>query len=176
MTVPNSPAEPYYRKIIQAAIRKIQSEVSPEGIIIENKGVSVSIHYRLSPEPETTRRAIMSAIGRLAEGQNLRLTQGKKVIDILPQLEVNKGTAVRDLAQGYNLHSGIYLGDDLTDIDAFTAIRSLSKKGDFKGFAIGVTSPEMPQGLAGEADFTLNGVADVESFLKWMSQTSALPG
>ncbi len=44
---------------------------------------------------------------------------------------------------------------------------------DFKGFAIGVISQEMPEKLAEEADFTLNGVDDVERFLKWLSQIVA---
>ena len=42
---------------------------------------------------------------------------------------------------------------------------------DFRGFAIGITSWEMPPKLGREADFTLSGVSDVERFLKWMSQT-----
>jgi len=43
---------------------------------------------------------------------------------------------------------------------------------DFQGFAIGITSQEMPDNLTEEADFTLNRVDDVESFLKWLSQTA----
>ena len=37
------------------------------------------------------------------------------------------------------MHAGIYLGDDLTDIDAFRTMRKPSRSLDFQGFAIGIT-------------------------------------
>ncbi|GAI13545.1 unnamed protein product [marine sediment metagenome] len=85
---------------------------------------------------------------------------------------MNKGTATLDLIRGYNLQGGIYLGDDLTDIDAFRAIHSASHSSDFQGLAISIISQEMPEKLVAEADFTLNGVIDVERFLKWMSRAA----
>lgn len=97
--------------------------------------------------------------------------QEKMAIDLLPPVKMNKGTATLDLIHRYNLQGGIYLGDDQTDFDAFRAIHSASLNSDFKGFAIGVTGQEMPPGLEAEADFTLNGVKDVERFLNWMSQS-----
>ncbi|GAH95665.1 unnamed protein product, partial [marine sediment metagenome] len=45
----------------------------------------------------------------------------------------------------------------------------------FQGFAIGITSQEMPKKLVEEADFILEGVNDVERFLKWLSQTVLEP-
>jgi trehalose 6-phosphate phosphatase len=68
------------------------------------------------------------------------------------------------------------LGDDLTDIDAFKIIRTVSRGQDFRGLAIGVISREMPENLVAESDFTLNGVSDVARFLGWLSQTVAPPG
>lgn len=159
-----------YRETIQAAIKVLQPRLSLEGVIIEDKGISASVHYRLSPEPETAIRAILETIDKLPGGQNLRIKQGRKIIDILPPSAANKGTAVQDLIERYRLHGGVYLGDDLTDIDAFRAIRAHPH---FHGLAIGVTSPEMPENLVDEVDFTLNGVADVELLLKWLSQRVA---
>ena len=98
--------------------------------------------------------------------------QGRMSINLLPPVEGNKGTAVLDLIREYNLQSGIYLGDDITDIDAFRAIQSASHSSDFQGLAIGIMSREISAKLVAEADFTLNGVNDVERFLKWMSQTA----
>ena len=96
----------------------------------------------------------------------------KMAIDLLPPVKADKGTATLHLIQEYKLHGGIYLGDDLTDIDAFRAIRDASHDLDFRGFAIGISSLEMPEEVEAEADFTLNGVNDVERFLKWLSQTA----
>jgi len=94
-------------------------------------------------------------------------------IDLLPPVKVNKGTATLDLIQEYNLQGGVYLGDDLTDIDAFRAIHVACCDLDFQGFAIGIISQEMPEKLVEEVDFTLNGVGDVERFLKWLFQIVA---
>jgi len=100
------------------------------------------------------------------------MQESKYAINLLPPVNVDKGTATLDLIQEYNLQGGVYLGDDITDIYAFRAIHAACHDLDFQGFAIGITSQEMPEKLAEEADFTLNGVDDVEYFLKWLSQTA----
>ncbi len=164
-----------YSKIINAVIEQLPRLLSMEGIWIEDKGVTASIHYRLSPEPESARSVILAALRKLPQARNLRIVQERKAIDLLPPVEANKGTAILDLIQRHNLHGAIYLGDDVTDIDAFRAIRTASRDLDFHGFAIGIISQEMPENFVAEVDFTLNGVNDVEHFLKWMSQTVVAP-
>ena len=166
----------HYPGIVNAVIEELAPLLSIEGIRIENKGITASIHYRLCPEPESARRAILAAFQKSPQMRKLRIIQGRKAIDILPKLDVNKGTATQDLIQSYNLRGGIYLGDDLTDIDAFRAIHTPSPNLAFRGFAIGIISQEMPENFLAEVDFTLNGVSDVERFFKWMSQTVVLPG
>ncbi len=160
-----------YPGVINTVIEQLTPLLSIEGIMIENKGITASIHYRLCPEPESARRAILAALQQSPQARKLRIIQERKAIDILPKIDVNKGTATQDLIQSYNLRGGIYLGDDLTDVDAFRAIHTPSPDLDFRGFAIGIISQEMPENFIAEIDFTLNGVSDVERFLGWMSQT-----
>ncbi len=160
-----------YPEVVSAVIEQVTPLLSIEGIVIENKGITASIHYRLCPEPESARRAILAALQKSPQARKLRIIQERKAIDILPKLDVNKGTATQDLIQSYNLRGGIYLGDDLTDVDAFRAIHTPSPNLAFRGFAIGIISQEMPENFIAEIDFTLNGVSDVERFLGWMSQT-----
>ena len=161
-----------YSKVIKAVVKELNSILSIEGIWIEDKGVTASIHYRLCPEPQLAERYILTALENLPQVKSLRILQEKKAIDLLPPVMVNKGTATLDLIQEYNLQGGIYLGDDFTDIDAFRAIHAASQDLNFQGFAIAITSQEMHETLVAEADFTLNGINDVERFLKWMSQTA----
>ncbi len=162
-----------YSKVIKAAIEELTPLLSMRGVSIENKGVTASIHYRLCHDPQSAERHILATIENSPRARSLRTIQERMAIDLLPPVKVNKGTATLDLIQEYNLQGGAYLGDDLTDIDAFRAIHTACRDLDFQGFAIGITSQEMPEKLAEEADFTLNGVNDVERFLKWMSQTAA---
>lgn len=161
-----------YSRAVKAAIKELTPLLSIAGISIEDKGITATIHYRLCHEPQLAERDILTAIENSPQAKGLRIMQERMTIDLLPPVEVNKGTATLDLIQGYNLQGGIYLGDDLTDIDAFRAIHAASRDLNFQGFAIGITSQEMPEKLAAEADFTLNGVNNVEQFLKWLSQTA----
>lgn len=164
-----------YAKVIKAVIKELTPLLSIEGIRIENKVITATIHYRLCPHPELAKRDILLALEGSTQAKSLQITPGKMSINLLPPVAVNKGTAVSELIRKYNLQGGIYLGDDLTDIDAFRAIHAASHDLDFQGFAVGITSREMPEKLVAEVDFTLNGVNDVERFLKWLSQTAPQP-
>jgi len=159
-----------YSKVIQTTIKELAPLLSIEGLSIEDKGVTATIHYRLCRQPQLAEIEILKAVETLSQAGSLRIIKERMAIDLLPPVEVNKGTATLDLIQEYNLQGGIYLGDDLTDVDAFKAIHAACHDLDFRGFAIGVTSQEMPEKLVAEADFTLNGVSDVEGFLRWLSQ------
>ena len=161
-----------YFRVIKAAIKELTPLLAMKGISIENKGVTASIHYRLYHDPQSAERHILAAIENSPHARGLRTIQERMAIDLIPPVKVNKGTATLDLIQEYNLQSGVYLGDDLTDVDAFRAIHTACRDLDFQGFAIGITSQEMPDRLTEEVDFTLNGVGDVERFLKWLSQTA----
>ena len=160
-----------YSRIIQTVIKELTPLLSIQGISIQDKGITATIHYRLCPEPKSAERAILNRLQTLPQARRLRIMQGKMAIGLLPPVEVNKGTATLNLIREYNLKGGIYLGDDSTDIDAFRAINAASQSSDFIGFAIGIIDHEMPAELAMEANFTLNGVSDVERFLNWISQT-----
>jgi len=162
-----------YLPVIEAVTKELSPLLSIEGLSIENKGVTATIHYRLCPDHQSARQDILAAIENLPRAKSLRIMQESKyAINLLPPVRVDKGTGILDLIQEYNLRGSIYLGDDITDIYAFRAIRAATRDLDFQGFAIGITSQEMPEKLAEEADFTLNGVNDVERFLKWLSQTA----
>ena len=160
-----------YSKVIKAATEELSRLLSIEGIRIEDKGITATIHYRLCHKPQSARRDVLNVLKDSPYAQRLRIMQERMAIDLLPPVKVSKGTATLDLIQRYNLQAGIYLGDDVTDIDAFRAIHTARCRLNFQGFAIGIISQEIPQRLVAEADFTLNGVDDVERFLKWMSQT-----
>ena len=92
------------------------------------------------------------------------MLEGRMVVELRPPLVVNKGTAVNALRESYRLRGGIYLGDDISDVDAFAVMHTRG----FKGLAVGVVDEETPHEVTGEADFTLNGVGDVEHFFTWL--------
>lgn len=157
--------------IIKTALGELNPLLAGEDILIEDKGASAAIHYRTSAHPETTHRHIMAAINKSEKATQLRAVPGRMSVNLIPQLEMNKGTAVLELIIDYNLSAAVYIGDEPTDIDAFKAVRKGNGAG-FKGIAIAVLSEEAPPELAEEANYTLKDVAEVEKFLKWLAATA----
>ncbi|MFH1753996.1 MAG: trehalose-phosphatase [Candidatus Omnitrophota bacterium] len=98
-----------------------------EGVLVEDKKFSVALHYRLArgkDVPMLERRA-----GEIVErNKKLRLMSGKKVFEILPDISWHKGMAVRWIMEALNIEwrdaSVIYIGDDVTDEDAFRTVRT----------------------------------------------------
>ncbi len=91
-----------------------------EGVFVEDKGVSAAVHWRLAPERSRTQ---LHELMRLVADVNphLRLTAGKCVWELRPQHGWNKGNVLMHLIGhlGLDPEEVIFLGDDLTDEDAF---------------------------------------------------------
>ena len=142
-------------------------------LLFENKGVTASVHYRLAADPAAARVAIHRALDPLARRHRLRLTEGRMVVELRPPVDLDKGTSVRALIRSHALASALYLGDDLTDVDAFRALRALRAEGGCLGVAIAVGHAEAPATLLSAADITLSSVAEVPRFIAWLLQSAA---
>jgi trehalose 6-phosphate phosphatase len=92
------------------------------GVEIEDKGLSLAVHYRSAPDPRLASAAIHTAIARLA---GARLVGGKRVANVLPEGGPNKGDALRALAARAGTRVALYVGDDDTDEDAFRLARGV---------------------------------------------------
>lgn len=137
---------------------------SIEGSLVEPKKTSVAIHYRLVSEDE--KPEIKQLVDGLLEEypDDLKVTPGKMVYEIQPKIDWDKGKAVLYLLEALELDREdvlpIYLGDDVTDEDAFQAL-SDGGLGIFVGYA---DDPEAA-GRDTAADYVLNTVEEVERFL-----------
>ena len=153
-------------------IREVASQLAPletmRGVIIQDKGATISVHYRLSPQPERAKERILAFLGSLPQMHQLRILPENMVIGIIPPVAIDKGTAVRDLIRQRKLRSGIYLGDDTADVLGFKAIREANAGDTFKGFGIAVTDADTAPEVATAADFTLDGVNEAKQLFEWM--------
>jgi trehalose 6-phosphate phosphatase len=86
------------------------------GVKIEDKGISITIHYRQSREKKRARSAILEAVSALGE---IRLIGGNQVINVLPQGAPHKGMALERERALLKCDTAIYVGDDETDEDVF---------------------------------------------------------
>jgi trehalose 6-phosphate phosphatase len=158
------------QKAIEDALNDAEKVLLPQfpGILIEHKGVSGSIHYRLVANPDEAQTAIINFLQPLAEYGKFRIMNGKMVVELRPATDIHKGTAVSSIVSEYNLKAALYLGDDTTDIDAFRQLHTLNDQGKCAGIAISVLHPEAPDILRTESDIPLPSMAYVPSFLQWV--------
>jgi trehalose 6-phosphate phosphatase len=126
----------------------------------ENKGLSASLHYRGS-EDEDAAHAALEEIKTRAELGGFIARFGRKVLEVLPPLNVNKGTAVRQLLAERHLSRALYAGDDTTDLDGFRALDGLDVS-----VRIAVASEEGPAELREAADLTVRGPEELLTILR----------
>jgi trehalose 6-phosphate phosphatase len=165
-----APEAESYLPRIRETLTALASRLPAQGVIIEDKGATASIHYRQSPEPELAKAAILAALHPLAVRHGLRISHGRRVVELRLPVALDKGTALRDLVRDYRLRSTTFLGDDVTDLDAMRALRELRESGAVSGLSVGVVAPETPPQIAQEADLTVSSVDDVAGLLTALSQ------
>jgi trehalose 6-phosphate phosphatase len=141
------------------------SELNVPGIIVEDKGPVVAFHYRMSEDEDAARVAIESVIGSSEAARNFRLQQGRKVIELRPPLAIDKGTAAETLVMRMGARSVLAMGDDVTDIDMFRAVRGLQTKG-FATATVSVWSDEVEPQVLASTDYFVRGVEGVEWLLE----------
>lgn len=165
-------AQEYFGKITDA-IGELGPILNKLGVVFEDKGAGLVFHYRTLPNQEEVKRTILEAVRNSEAAKPFNIDEARAVIELRPPLEISKGSTVKELVEGYNLGSAVYLGDDVADIDAFNAIHDLTEDGTFQGLAIGVVGEETPPNVAENADLVLRGVNEVEKFLGWLDETIA---
>jgi trehalose 6-phosphate phosphatase len=87
------------------------------GILVENKGMSVSVHYRGARNRPAARSLVLNAIGRLLPQP--KVVGGKYVENLLPEEAPDKGVALLQLMSRVGCAKGFFVGDDQTDEDVF---------------------------------------------------------
>ncbi|MDD5566114.1 MAG: trehalose-phosphatase [Candidatus Omnitrophica bacterium] len=155
-----------FRSPVYAGFRKILRKLKPEilekvsrfkGVLLEDKGFSLSLHYRrakrsLIPEIKT---AFEGSVMTYVLTHKVKTSSGKMVMEIRPPVSWDKGKAVLWLFARQKFSSKaasllpLYIGDDVTDEDAFQAVRN-------KGIGVHVGLPKKSY-----AQFYLRGTKEV---------------
>lgn len=164
-TVRTDPAGETARPALAAALSEIRAAFPEPGLVYEDKGVSAAIHYRLAADPDAAERTLHRLLAPHLDAGKIRLIQGGLVVNLLPIEKIDKGEAARRLVTQHGLKSVAFFGDDVTDLDAFSALRELRASGVVSALAIGVTSPEGPPAIREQADLLVDGVSEVERVL-----------
>jgi len=157
-----SPLTPKHRAVLENINRLLRGKLrSIKGVLIENKGLSLSVHYRLvSPENRPlVKNVFRQAMSAHLQRNEIRIRQGKMVLEVCPPVEWDKGRTVLWLLQNVAFSNNapvmpIYIGDDLTDEDAFKLLKD-------SGLTIFVGRPKKSH-----AQYYVKGTGDVLNFLR----------
>ena len=131
-----------------------------QGALVEYKGLTLSVHYRLVDVREVSRlmEVVRNALAPYRAKGGVKLREGKKVIEVRPPLEWDKGKATTWILDrgAFRDTLPIYIGDDETDRDAFKALKN-------RGLSIVVGHKWK------EADYFLKDQSEVKGLLKWLA-------
>jgi len=154
------------RPHLEAALAAVRAAIPERDFHVEDKHVSLAIHYRMANRPEQVEQTMLGLLRPFAEAGRLRLIEGALVVNLLPALAIDKGAASRRLVEEHGLRSVAFFGDDVTDLHAFQALNALRAEGLVETLAIGVGSAEGPPEVRTQTDLVLEGVGEVERVLK----------
>ncbi|XP_075642998.1 putative trehalose-phosphate phosphatase F [Castanea sativa] len=166
------PAREFLPLIDEVFRTLVENTKEIKGAKVENHKFCVSVHYRNVDEKNWP--VIAQCVHDILKGYpRLRLTHGRKVLEVRPVIDWNKGKAVEFLLESLGLSDKndvlpIYIGDDRTDEDAFKVLRE-----DNRGYGIFVS----PVPKETSAFYSLRNPEEVMKFLntlvKWKKQEEA---
>ncbi|KAG6507889.1 probable trehalose-phosphate phosphatase 6 [Zingiber officinale] len=141
------------------------------GAKVENNTFCVSVHFRCVDEKRWG-LLVEQVRAVLKEHPELRVTQGRKVLEIRPSIKWDKGKALEFLLETLGLADcqsvvPVYIGDDRTDEDAFQVLRD-------RGQGIGILVSEFPKET--KASYSLRNPAEVMDFLVRLVEWNRLSG
>ncbi len=147
------------KPIINKICRKTQKKLSHiKGSIVENKGDTASVHYRMVSDNDfpVLEKIFNEVISFYVNEGKIRITKGKKVFEIRPNIEWDKGKAVKWVMDVLGKKgTPVYIGDDQTDEDAFIALKNK-----------GVTTLVSEKTRSTNAEYYLRNVDEVKKFLE----------
>lgn len=153
-----------YREAVAEVARLAREEldVAGLGLLVEEKGLGVAVHYRLAPDPVRARHAITAVVAAAARERGLAVTSGHMVVEVRPPLPFSKGTAVERLLADGDWLTALACGDDLTDVTMFTALhRWQERDGRRHACALAAVTEETPRPVREEADVLVRATPGV---------------
>ena len=141
-------------KAIYLALRTGLKDI--KGARVEDKGCTLSVHFRLvrRAQRDLVKEIFNKIVRPYILSKGMRISSGKMVLEVRPDIDWDKGKAVLHLLAGNKKALPLYIGDDVTDRDGFRALKK-------KGISIFVGRPRRGIG----ADYFLRNPKDVARFI-----------
>ena len=140
-----------WRQAVDDVAGEAENE-APEGVVVEHKGLSVTLHYRTAPHHEDWVREWAEERARRT---GLAPHPARMSYELRPPVEADKGSAVAELVTG--LEAACFVGDDRGALPAFEALDRLAREEGMSTLKVAVRSDESPAELLEEADVEVDG-------------------
>jgi trehalose 6-phosphate phosphatase len=161
----------HWAAVIDEVVAEAEAE-APDGIYVEPKGLTVTLHWRHAPEAQPWVAAFAE---RERAQRGLRVFGGRMELELRPPLDVDKGTVVRTLAPSVDgLRAVAAFGDDKGDLPAFEALGDLS---GIVGHAVtavrvAVVDEGSPPEVADAADLIVDGATGAVELLRRLADAA----
>ena len=137
-------------------------ELARRGAWMEDKGASVSLHYREAPDPRATGTWLRGEVQPAALAAGLRTRDGKMILELLPDVDVDKGSALAAIVADAGARRVLYVGDDHTDADAWRAMREMVADARLdRAWCVLADCPEVDPRVRAQADEAVPGTDGV---------------
>jgi trehalose 6-phosphate phosphatase len=160
---------------LQAWTRRVQAfaheafdddELRKLRVRLEDKEAIAALHWRGVPDEDGAQAAV-ARVAEAAENAGFTTHWGRKVLEIRPPVRIDKGAGIVGLLRDTDLAAALYVGDDVTDLDAFRGLTELMEMGRLgTAVRIGVRSDEGPSALQEQADAMVEGTEGVRDLLR----------
>lgn len=152
------PAAARHRPAIERFMERWRTSLDEHDIEIEDKGVTLSLHYRRSRLPAEAALFLHETVAPAARDAGLVPTPGRKILEIRPPVRLDKGTAARALVTESGARRALFMGDDHTDLDASRALAKMCEEGHLdEAVSVGVDGEEVPREVVDGADLVVDG-------------------
>jgi trehalose 6-phosphate phosphatase len=170
------PAHDTWAAVIDEAVAEATA-TAPQGVYVEPKGLTVTLHWRRAPEHQDW---VLAFVARQHAERGLMVVQGRHERELRPPIDVDKGTVVRALVVEHDAHAdplraAAAFGDDVGDLPAFAALDALRVPAGPLHSAVRVAAvdTESPAAVADAADLTVRGAAGAVALLRDLADAVA---
>lgn len=145
------------------------TELRRHRIRIEDKGAIAAFHWRASGDQQRA-LSVVQAIAERAEVAGLYTHWGRKVLEVRAPVQFDKGVGIAKLLREERVRGALYAGDDVTDLDAFRALRQLLADGELdQVLLVGVDAEDGPEEIREQADLVVQGTEGVRDVLAMLA-------
>jgi trehalose 6-phosphate phosphatase len=171
----HGPAHDRWADVIGAVVADAEA-TAPDGVYVEPKGLTVTLHWRRAPEHKDW---VLAFAEREVTARGLVVHPGRYERELRPPLDVDKGTVVRALVAEHDgraepLRAAAAFGDDIGDLPAFAALADLraGSAGALVTVRVAAVDGESPAAVADAADLTVAGAAGAVALLRRLADAA----